>query len=176
MRILRVQQFIIQPNIISRLSHAPGPLGQALFSATDLPVRRFPRLSLGPGLSELSEDVRQDLSSIQRYGYDMVTAVRNGGLSDHRAGLDIGPVNHSRWLTTANRFLRLWLSQHGFKGLEAMNPRMTCKHTVGVYYPTWFQYTISNNWMQGAQICLQQLKLTLEGATLSEVQRVVGSR
>ena len=53
---------------------------------------------------ELKEDVIGDLSTDQKYGYMMVTAIRNGAVSVDLANMDIGPVNHSRWLTTANRF------------------------------------------------------------------------
>ena len=92
----------------------------------------------------------------------MVAAIRSGHVTDRLANLDIGPVNHSRWLTTANRFLRLWVSHHGFAGKEAEHLRLICEYIIGVYYPTWFSYKIHNHWIEGARICLQQLHLTLK--------------
>ena len=51
----------------------------------------------------------------EHYGYKIVCAIRNGVLPAGLALLEIGSVNHSRWLTTANRLLRLWVSKHGLK-------------------------------------------------------------
>ena len=114
----------------------PGPLGKALATATDLPInQRFRKITIGPDLPELTDEARNNLSTDQRYGYDIVMAVRSGVLPDRLVNLGIGPVNHSRWLTTANRFLRLWVSQHGFKGKELTNLKLICEFIVGVYYP-----------------------------------------
>ena len=140
----------------------PGPLGKALTTATDLPInQRFRKITIGPDLPELTDEARNNLSTDQRYGYDIVMAVRSGVLPDRLVNLVIGPVNHSRWLTTANRFLRLWVSQHGFKGKELTNLKLICEFIVGVYYPTWFSFKINNHWLQGARTCLTQLQLTL---------------
>ena len=87
----------------------PSPLGKELEAAAALPIRRFPRITVGPGLPELTQEVKQDLSTDQRYGYELVNAIRTGKLSAEIAHLEVGPVCHSRWLTTANRFLRLWV-------------------------------------------------------------------
>ena len=130
---------------------------------TDLRVKKnFKKIEVGKDLIDLTDEVRKDLSTDQKYGYEMVKAIRSGLLSDRLANTNIGPVNHSRWLTTANRFLRMWVSRNGFKGKEAMNLQLIVKHIVGVYYPTWFSYKVRNHWIQGANICLEQLQLTLK--------------
>ena len=128
----------------------PSPLRKALDAAADLPIRRFPRITVGPGLSELTQEVKQDLSTDQRYGYELVNAIRTGKLSAEIARLEVGPVCHSRWLTTANRFLRLWVGQHGLSGKTKRNMRLIVEYIVGVCYPTC---------TEGAPICLQQLQL-----------------
>ena len=115
-------------------------------TVTALPTKRnFTKIDIGPDLPELPEEVRRDLSTDQLYGYNMVMAIRSGVLPDRLVNLKPGPVNHSRRLTTANRFLRLWVSQHGFKGKEARNLALICGYIVGVYYPMWFRYKIRNN-------------------------------
>ena len=98
----------------------------------------------------------------QRYGYELVRAIRSGNVPAEVAHLEIGPACHSRWLTTANRFLRLWVSRHGFKGETNRKLRLIVEYVVGVYYPTWFAYKVRNNWIEGPRICLQQLQLTLQ--------------
>ena len=78
-----------------------GPIRQLLNSAT-----------------ELSAKVIEDLLTDQHYGYHIVSAVRDGMVPARLALLEIGPANHSRWLITANRLLRLWVSKHGLRGLN----------------------------------------------------------
>lgn len=96
-----------------------GPLGKALSSVTDLPINsKFAPITVGSDFIELLEAVLNDLSRDQKYGYKMVQAIRKGHVPADLALVEIGPVNHSRWLTTANRFLRLYVSQHQFKGRD----------------------------------------------------------
>ena len=82
-----------------------GPLGKVLSSVVTLEINpKFKPIAVKEPLIELKEDVIGDLSTDQKYGYMMVTAIRNGAVYVDLANMDIGPVNHSRWLTTANRF------------------------------------------------------------------------
>ena len=71
----------------------------------------------------------------------------------------------------ANRFCRMWVSKHGFKGKAAKNLRLIVEYIVGVYYPTWFNYKVRNSWLQGPQICLEQLHLILKQD--KQVQKIV---
>ena len=66
----------------------------------------------GPDLVTLSPDVVKDLSHGQKYGYKMVKAVTSGVLTMEMANCAIVLIDHSRWLTTATRFLHLWVFQH----------------------------------------------------------------
>ena len=56
------------------------------------------------------------LSTDQFYGYKIVSVIRSGIISKDLALLEIGPVNHSRGLTTANRLSRIWISKHELEG------------------------------------------------------------
>ena len=137
-----------------------GPLGKALSFATDLePNPRFPKISIGPGLIKLDKEVIDDLSSDQKYGYRMVNAIRSGNCPLDLVIMDIGPVYHARWLTTANRFLKLWVSKHTFKGKDLANLRLIVGFIVGVYYPLWFLAKVKNNFIEGPRHVLTQLEL-----------------
>ena len=139
-----------------------GPLGKALDTATELPINKsFKKISIGEDLIRLDDEILKDLSTDQKYGYEIVQAIRSGILPERLANLEIGPVNHSRWNTKANRFCRMWVSLHGFKGQEARHLKMIVEYIVGVYYPVWFKYKVRNHWVEGAKICLEQLQLTL---------------
>ena len=63
----------------------------------------------GPPLIKLPDQVIEDHSTDHQYGNKMVCTIRDGVLPVRLALLEIVPVNHSRWLTTENRLLRLWV-------------------------------------------------------------------
>ena len=69
------------------------------------------------------------------------------------ANMDIGPVVHSRFLTTASRFCRLWVSDHGFKGKNLTNLRYI------VEFPMWFQAKVKHSFIEGPRHVLKQLEL-----------------
>ena len=70
-------------------------------------------------------------------------AIRAGVVSVNLANMEIGPVNHSRWLTTGNRFMRLYVSKHGFKGKNLKNLKLIVEFIV-VYYPMWFEAKVKH--------------------------------
>ena len=75
------------------------------------------------------------------------------------AHLEIGPVSHSRWLTTALRFLRIWISRHGLKGRQLQNLKLIVEFIVGVYMPNWFNVKVNHSWVEGPNHVLFQLGL-----------------
>ena len=137
-----------------------GPLGKMLDTATELEINpNFTKITVGPPLIYLPEDVSKDLSTDQFYGYMMVNAIRTGVLPERLAHLEIGPVCHSRWLTTALRFLRIWISKHGLKGKKLQNLKMIVEFIVGVYMPNWFNIKVKNSWVEGARHVLFKLEV-----------------
>ena len=96
-----------------------GPLGKALGMVTELRIDdKFKKLNNGSDLIDLPAEVVKDLSPDQRYGYEICASIRSGVVPDRLAHLEIGPVNNSRWNTTANRFSRYYVSKHGVKGMR----------------------------------------------------------
>ncbi|KAI4796469.1 hypothetical protein KUCAC02_026971 [Chaenocephalus aceratus] len=139
-------------------SKLSGPIGKLLDSITDLDINpNFTRIFVGPPLIKLPDKVIQDLSTDQHYGYKMVCAVRDGVFPARLALLEIGPVNHSRWLTTANRLLRLWVSKHRLKGKKLKNLQLIVEFIIGVYYPCWFNVKVKHSWIEGPRHILFQL-------------------
>ena len=137
-----------------------GPLGKMLDTATELEINpNFTKITVGPPLIQLSDEVIKDLSTDQFYGYMMSNAIRTGVLPERLAHLEIGPVCHSRWLTTALRFLRIWISKHGLKGKKLQNLRMIVEFIVGVYLPNWFNIKVKHSWVEGPRHVLYQLEL-----------------
>jgi len=81
-----------------------GIIGKALKTCEQLPVVQFCAIMFENCLSLDGAD----LSTDQQYMYDMCQAISTGQCSPDLALRKPGPIVHSRWLTTANRLLRLY--------------------------------------------------------------------
>ena len=136
-----------------------GELGKMLDTVTELITNRnFETVILGESLITLPVKILKDLSTDQAYGYRIVTAIRTGVLPENLINLEIGPVSHSRWLTTANRFWSFWfyfyfLTEKNFKNLS-----LIIEFIVGVYYPCWFQVKVKHFWLDEPRHVLFPLK------------------
>ena len=54
-----------------------GPLGKALHAVEDMDYNpNFKAIKLGPGLPDLSQEVIDDHSTDQQYGYNMVQSIK----------------------------------------------------------------------------------------------------
>ena len=107
----------------------------------------------------MDEDIIADLSTDQKYGYRMVNAIRAGTVPVDLANLDIGPVFHARWLTTANRFMRLYVCKHGFSRKNLTNLKLIVEFIIGVYYPMWFDAKVKHSFIHGPRHVLKMLEL-----------------
>jgi len=137
-----------------------GEIGKMLDTATELAIdSSFTKVSIGEPFIPLTDSVINNLSADQAYGYRITQAIRTGELPADLALLEIGPVSHSRWLTTANRICRIWVSKHGLKGKTLQNLRLIVEYIVGVYFPCWFQIKVKHLWVEGPRHVLFQLHL-----------------
>lgn len=137
-----------------------GPLGKMLDSATELEINpSFEKITVGPPFVELAHDMIDDLSTDQYYGYMIGNAIRTGLMPDRLPYLQIGPVSHSRWLTTALRFCRIWVAHHKLKGNRLHNLRLIVQFIVGVYLPNWFNTKVKSSFSEGPRHVLFQLEL-----------------
>ncbi|GBL74603.1 hypothetical protein AVEN_235510-1 [Araneus ventricosus] len=73
---------------------------------------------------------RNILSKDQQYLLDISMAIKSGNCKENLTVRDPGPLSHSRWLTTANRTLRLYLSE------ESPTPEL--HFILKSYVPMWF--------------------------------------
>lgn len=75
-----------------------------------------------------------ELSRDQNYLLDMCKAVTSGEISQSISLKKPGPLSHSRWLTTASRILRLYMSEENLN--ESL--RLLASYVVNVYASMWF--------------------------------------
>ena len=85
-----------------------GEIGKALQDCETLAVVNFNPIMT---LDALSFDFESsDLSSDQKYRAEICQAIASGKFSKSLQAKYPGNMSHSRWLTTANRILRLYAS------------------------------------------------------------------
>ena len=121
-----------------------GPIGQVLVNCHKLPPVKF-RPIKSP-VEELFPDLKKELSTDQKYMFDICRIVSVGecppGFGDGSPGM----LNHARWVTTANRILRLYIASD--------SPSQTLKemtnYVVKVYAPSWFTIKCNPKLKDGA--------------------------
>jgi len=83
-----------------------GTLGKQLENCHKLPVRKFKPIKGNMRFLETAID----LSTDQKYLFNICVSIINGECSIYLARINPGKQAHSRWLTTVNRILRLYIS------------------------------------------------------------------
>ena len=111
-------------------SSFPGPIGKLLPTCDKRPVIAFESM---PG-EEIDSNI-EDLSTDQKYLAQIHTAIRQGRLDEALCQKDPGNINLARWITLANRLLRLYVS------VEEPSDELIClvQYVMDVYAPSWFQ-------------------------------------
>lgn len=110
-------------------SHA-GLIGKSLENCEKLPITSYEKIQ-----SELPEVKFEDLSTDQKYLYEITMSVISGKCSDDLTNRSPGKMSHARWLTKANRILRLYISTSN----PSNNLKLLAEYCVKVYAPIWFQ-------------------------------------
>ena len=130
-----------------------GEIGKQLEECEKYSVCDFDAIETS--MPRLSDEAKDELSCDQKYLYEIIRAVETGHVSERLANLYPGKMAHSRWLTTANRIMRLYVS--------VKNPFDTLKniaHFVStVYAPGWFIIKMNSHAVNGAKNLQKILKL-----------------
>ena len=126
-----------------------GPIGRKLMDCETLPVIAFKAI---PSESlEVDIDV---LSTDQKYLLNIYGAVSTGTCSDDIAAMNPGNMHHARWLTTANRLLRLYIATP--KPTEGL--LILVQFIMKVYVPVWFAVKCNPSVTQGAKHLFKMIK------------------
>ncbi|KAL4720726.1 hypothetical protein ACJJTC_009565, partial [Scirpophaga incertulas] len=107
-----------------------GPLGKALESCENLSIKKITCIE-GQLLPEMPKDPK---STDQQYLHKIVTAVISGEFPDDLKNRSPGKLSHARWLTRANRILRLYVGTDE----PSENLKILATFVVKVYAPSWF--------------------------------------
>lgn len=90
--------------------------------------------------TECLDEISDTLNTDQKYLFDICVAISNGEFSRKLAHRAPGAISHSRWLTTANRILRLYVSERN----PSQKLRTLATYIIKVYAPMVFE--IKKNW------------------------------
>src|SRR6218665_2639965 len=91
----------------------------------------------------------------QQYLYEMCQAISAGTCSPDLAARRPGPVVHSRWLTTANRILRLYVGSDD----PSDYLKILVTFIMKVYGPVWFHVKIQYSCAEGSKPYMEDDKI-----------------
>ena len=93
----------------------------------------------------LDDEVIDDLSTDQYYAYRFCWGVITGNIDDDLAFLEVGPMNHSCWLSLACRILQYYVSI----SKHTKNLMLIAKFIKKIYFRSWFDINI-NRYLTGS--------------------------
>ena len=102
-----------------------------LQSCEQMPVVQFKPIAVGEGLPEIQHE---NLSTDQKYLYEIVQSIREGSITNDLAHRKPGHLHHSRWLTLANRVCRLYVATEK----PTKNLQLITHFIVTHYSVNWF--------------------------------------
>lgn len=121
-----------------------GTIGQELEGCEKLPIVRFKRIEFSCPVN--LQEVSDSLSTDQRYLFEIGMAISTGICETKLGNKSPGRIGHSRWLTTANRLCRLYVSKT--KPTELL--QLLVEYVLKVYAPAHFQIKRQSSCVYGA--------------------------
>ena len=119
-----------------------GPIGSKLCDCDKQAVSDFSAIP-----SEVITLDSTELSTDQQYLLQIYNAVSSGECPNELALKNPGKMHHARWLTTANRILRLCVSEPS----PSSDLLVIVNYIMKVYAPVWFSIKCNPSVSQGAK-------------------------
>ena len=137
-----------------------GTVGKMLPNVEKMELNtEFEALTEGEALPELPKNVLDNMSTDQKVAYSLCQAVKRGELSSNLTDIQIGPINHARWLTVGARIVYLWTRKHDLTG-EAMDTlRLLVKFCLESYFKLFFEIKVKDTLQDASRHILTQLRI-----------------
>ena len=157
-----------------------GEIGDRLLLATELSSTEEIRVIATDEVVEIPEDIVSELSNDQKYGYHIYRAIATGSIEhwEKIVNSSVGPLNKCRWLTTACRFCRLWISDkesRNFDDEEEKKLEIVVGFIIKVYFPCWFQIKKNFQFSHGPENLLKYLHLLKTWERSEELTEIVSN-
>lgn len=120
-----------------------GPIGKKLNEVETFPVVAFEKIDFH---CNILNDDSVSLSTDQKYLFDMCRGISSGNVSPNLANQSIGVLSRARWVTTASRNLRLYISEEE----PSFILEILVKYIMFVYAPTIFKMKYRSSMAYGA--------------------------
>src|SRR6218665_337982 len=127
-----------------------GNIGSALMNCETLPIVAYLPISLGmcPNMEAI------ELSTDQKYLFNICIAVAKKDCSSDLAFQKPGPACHSRRLTTANRIMRLYVATEN----PTDNLVIPATFVMSVYAPMWLHIKTKSACTEGSKHLWRMIK------------------
>lgn len=142
-----------------------GPIGTLLQNCETLAIKRFDPIPV-PWISDLQLEESSSLSSDQQYLLDICKAISSGDCPQGLADRSPGKLHQARWLTLANRTLRLYVST----SKPSDNLVRLVVYIMKVYAFIWFSIKIEPSIVEGPR---HLWKLMSSSRCLDEVTKKI---
>ncbi|GBO16977.1 hypothetical protein AVEN_138197-1 [Araneus ventricosus] len=126
-----------------------GPLATRLSKSEKLPVVNFKSIKC-----KVLEIERKILIKDQNYLLDISYAIKSGSSPEELTVREPGPLSHSRWLTTANRALRLYVSIEN----PADEHKLSVSFFLKSHMPVWFHIKKSKYFTNATEHVFEVIK------------------
>ena len=140
---LHIDGTTIGPNSFS------GCIGKLLKECDKMPFVNFKKIEF-----EMDNFESDNLSNDQHYLKEILTCVRSGEVTNYVRNRSPGALNHSRWLTLANRILRTYMSTES----PSNNLEILSNYVAKVYGPVWFSIKQKPSIMNASSHFLQLIR------------------
>lgn len=139
-----------------------GPISKSLNDCENLSVQNFEIIKTNIPPVKIA-----DLSSDQKCLLELGIAINSGHCSSELALKKLGPISHSRWLTTACRILRVYI------GTDKPNKKLKVltEFVMKVYLPVWFAIKCNPYCYNGAHNVW--LSISLSRQFDKEIKRII---
>ena len=97
-----------------------------------------------------------ELSTDANYLYLMANAISNGSIPANLSHIKPGPIAHSRWLTKANRLLRLYVTTNK----PTKNLQILANYVIKVYTPMYFNVKYYSSVVYGSALFYKFIRWT----------------
>lgn len=125
----------------------PGSyVGEVMRAAKDCHLRAVTQFVPIKFDAEMNVD-SDGLTNDQRYLFEIAKIVDSGIINSHLCSLRPGPIHNARWMTTASRILRVYVSTEA----PSRNLQLLVKYITKVYVPIWFDIKSQHWWYYGAK-------------------------
>ena len=113
-----------------------GPIGSLLPTVEELDINdNFEVMVVADHLKMVPPDNEEDQSTDAMHLVLLVIAVTTGEIPDLLRDITLGPLILSRWMTTCNRCLLLWISKHDHLLDEEARANLKVFIILALFYP-----------------------------------------